>query len=287
MTEITGTHGAFRPTDNDVDAFGLSHRGHVRAENEDGYLVASLHQVLRVHQTSLPDALLPKRTSEHRGWVFLVADGVGGRPGGKQASRTALAAVARYLTHMVELHTTYDPNREPEFVEELRRSVAQGHAEVLAAAAVEADDGAATTLTMVTVVWPRAYLLHVGDSRCYRLRGGELQRLTIDQTLAQAMVDAGAISPEQAEKSGLRHVLWSAIGGRELSMQVASGRVDPADVMLLCSDGLTKHVADQEIRAAMLRFGTAESLGRHLVDLALERGGSDNVTVVAARIRPR
>ena len=143
----------------------------------------------------------------------------------------------------------------------------------------------ATTLTMVTVRWPRAYLIHVGDSRCYRLRGGQLGRLTRDQTMAQAMLDAGALSADQAEQSRFKHILYSALGGREVVPDAASTDIQWDDVWLLCTDGLTKHVSDEEIGEHLARPEAAEITCRRLVDLALERGGSDNVTVVVGRLK--
>jgi protein phosphatase len=143
----------------------------------------------------------------------------------------------------------------------------------------------ATTLTMVAVFWPMAYLVHVGDSRCYRLRDGELQRLTHDQTMAQALIDAGALTVSKGEMSPLKHVLTSAIGADEASPEVVMDKLRWDDVMLLCSDGLTKHVTDEEIHAELAAHRSARETVERLVNMALERGGSDNVTVVIGRLR--
>ena len=153
----------------------------------------------------------------------------------------------------------------------------------------EADDeriGMATTLTMVCIRWPRGYVVHVGDSRCYRLRNGELELLTKDQTMAQAMVDAGALSPDQAEHSGLKHVLYSALGATRAEPYTLTTDVQWDDVMMLCSDGITKHVTDDEIRDALRRSTSAEATCRELVDLTLSRGGSDNTTIIVGRLKP-
>jgi protein phosphatase len=145
--------------------------------------------------------------------------------------------------------------------------------------------GMATTLTMVVIRWPKAYLVHVGDSRCYRLREGELELLTRDQTMAQAMVDAGALSPEQAELSGLKHVLYSAIGASRAEPATMNTDVRWGDIMLLCTDGITKHVSDPELRGALRRCTSAEATARELVQLALDRGGSDNTTAIVGQIK--
>jgi protein phosphatase len=276
---------AERPTRESIDVFGLSEVGKVRTENQDHFLIASLHKTMNVIQTSLPDDAMGELTSPSRGYVFLVADGVGGMPSGREASRTALSAIVDYVLRAMDLYVQLDPDVEPEFLAELQRSVELSHEAVREAG--ESDDerlGMATTLTMVCIRWPRGYLVHVGDSRCYRLRDGMLELLTKDQTMAQAMVDAGALSPDQAEQSGLKHVLYSAIGATRADPFTLTTDVRWDDVMLLCSDGVTKHVSDDEIREALLRQGSAESAARELVELALSRGGSDNTTVVVGRL---
>lgn len=272
----------------DVDVFGLTHPGKIRKNNQDQFLIGSLHKLLRVHQTSLPDPDRASLVSESRGYIFLVADGVGGRPEGDVASGTALRTVAHYVTHLTDLYRRLDHDKEVAFLSELQESVTRSHEVLLAEA--QRHDGepwGATTLTMVAVLWPRAYLVQVGDSRCYRLRDGELERISKDQTMAQALLDAGAISPAEAEKSPLKNVLSSALGGREAMPQTAVADLAWEDVMLLCTDGLNKHVTDDEIRAELRGIESAEASCRRLIALTLERGGTDNVTVVIGRLRPR
>ena len=275
-----------RPTKDHIDVFGMSHQGLVRTENQDHFLVASLHKAMQVYHSSLPEEAIGELLSTSRGFVFLVADGVGGLPGGKDASRTALSSIIDYVVQTMDLYVQLDPDAEPAFLAELQRSVERSHERVREAG--EADDdhvGMATTLTMVCIRWPRGYLVHVGDSRCYRLRNGELEQLTVDQTMAQAMVDAGALSPDQAEHSGLKHVLYSAIGATRAEPYTLTTDVRWDDVMMLCSDGITKHVTDDEIRDALRRSTSAEATCRELVDLALARGGSDNTTIIIGRLK--
>ncbi len=272
----------------DVDVFGFTHQGRVRTHNEDHFLIASLHKLLQVQQTSLPEEGYAQLVSESRGYLFLVADGVGGLPGGHLASETALRMIADYVTNLMDLYRRLDPAKETEFLEELAESVRRSH-EVLRERSeqLHGGKGLATTLTMVAVLWPRAYLVQVGDSRCYRLRDGRLERLSRDQTVAQALLDAGALTPEEAGRSPFRGVLASAIGGPDASPYTASDDTRRGDVMLLCTDGLTKHVSESEIERELQNLESAESTCRRLVDLALERGGSDNVTVVIGRLRRR
>jgi len=275
-----------RPHSEQIDVFGVSHPGRVRTENQDHFLVGSIHKTMNVLQSSLPEESLGELRSPSRGFVFLVADGVGGVPGGQEASRTALRAIVDYVLRMMDLYVQMDPDVEPVFLADLVRSVQRSHEAVRAAG--EGDEeraGMATTLTMVCIRWPRGYLVHVGDSRCYRLREGKLELLTRDQTMAQAMVDAGALSEDQAERSSLKHVLYSALGATRAEPFTLATDVRWDDVMLLCSDGVTKHVTDDELREALLRSTSAEATARELLALALERGGSDNTTLIVGRLR--
>lgn len=275
-----------RPARDQIDVFGLTDTGKVRSENQDQFLIASLHKTMHVLQTSLPRDGFGELRSPSRGYVFLVADGVGGVPGGQAASRTALNAVVDYVLRAMDLYVQMDATVEAEFLAELRTSVERSHEAVRRAGATDEDtEGMATTLTMVCIRWPRGYLVHVGDSRCYRLRDGQLELLTKDQTMAQAMVDAGALAPDQMERSGLTHVLYSALGATRAEPYTLTTDVRWDDVMLLCSDGVTKHVSDTEIRDALARPATAEAIARELVGVALARGGSDNTTVIVGRLR--
>ena len=280
--------GDQRPASADVDVFGLTDRGQVRRENQDQFLIASLHKLLRVHQSSLAADDVSPLISDTRGWLFLVADGVGGRPDGQAASGTAIKSIAHYVTHLTDLYRRLDPEKETVFLAELEASVRRTH-EVLREEGEKeyAGRGGATTLTMVAALWPRAYLVQVGDSRCYRLRNGKLARMSTDQTVVQELVDSGAITETEAHRSPLQGVLSSALGGQEATPLTRTADMRWDDVMLLCTDGLTRHVNDQEIEAELKQIRSAEQSCRRLVSLALERGGTDNVTVLIGRLRSR
>jgi serine/threonine protein phosphatase PrpC len=279
-----------RPTSNNIDVFGLSDRGRVRSENQDQFLIASLHKLLRVHQSSLPPEDITTLVSESRGFILLVADGVAGRPDGQAASSTVVKTIAHHVTHFTDLYRRLDSNNEASFVAEMEKSVLKSHDVLLEAANKEYGGyGGATTLTMVATLWPHAYVIQVGDSRCYRLRDGRLERMTDDQTMAQALLERGALRDSEARRSPLRGVLASALGGPEVTPRIYSTDCRWDDVVLLCSDGLTRHVADQEIeaelRAIHTRSGGAQESCQRLVRLALDRGGEDNVTVVIGRLK--
>jgi serine/threonine protein phosphatase PrpC len=282
MTLAAGSKVAGRPQAADIDIFGLTHPGHVRRVNQDQFLIASLHKTMQVHASSVPPEELGDLTSENRFYLCMVADGVGGRPGGEFASGTALKTIAQYATHTLKLSYRHDPAQEGKFLEELERAVEESHSAVL-----EDPQSSATTLTLVMFRWPRAYLVHVGDSRCYRLRDGRLEQLTKDQTMAQALVDAGVLHPSRAGETRWAHVLSSALGANQATPMIAMTEQQWDDVMLLCTDGLTKHVADQEIAEQLATVRSSEQICRNLVDLTLSRGASDNVTVVAGRLRER
>lgn len=269
-----------RPTRANVDVFGLTHTGKVRAANEDHFLVATLHKTLQVERSSLPADQLRNFSSGTRGYLFLVADGVGGLVGGDRASGAAVRSVARYVTSATHCYYDIAPGDEEALLDELRKAVLDAHGVLL-----DQEAGTATTLTMVFIAWPRAYLVHVGDSRCYRLRDGKLELLTTDQTIAQAMVEAGVMTQADADRTEWKHILASALGGQEATPATFMTDCRWDDVMLLCTDGLTKHVSDAEIADALQREQTSEETCKGLVELALERGGSDNVTVVCGRLR--
>jgi protein phosphatase len=160
----------------------------------------------------------------------------------------------------------------------------QAHDAVRAEAASRAEPKPmATTLTLALVVWPWLYVVQVGDSRCYYLDGGTLRQMTRDQTLAQQLVDQGVLPKERVKTSPFQHVLASAVGGDEALPEVTRVGMRRPGTTLLCSDGLTKHVTDDEIAEHLRTMTSSEQVCRALVALALERGGSDNVTVVIGR----
>ena len=140
-------------------------------------------------------------------------------------------------------------------------------------------------MTLAYVVWPALYLVHVGDSRCYLLRGDRFERITRDHTYAQKLIEEGGLTQEQAEDSFLSNVLTRVIGGdtRSLKVDAFRGTLEVGDELLLVTDGLNKHVRDREVHEILGRSGSAEEACRALVDAALEGGGSDNVTAVVAR----
>jgi protein phosphatase len=272
-----------RPRERDIDIFGRSHIGKVRRENQDQYFVASLHKKMRIRTTSVAKRRF-RDVNEPVMALLMVADGVGGGSGGKRASETAVEAVWGYLAGAVDVYWTMGLGMEHLLLKRLDEAVARCHTAVRAEAERDASlRGMATTLTMATVIWPRLFIVQVGDSRCYRLRDGELQLLTTDQTLAQALRDQG-VPPERIDTARLHHVLTSAIGS-DIAPVTTTFDLKWDDRLLLCTDGLTNHLTDEEIREVLVGASSARDACGTLVDRTLDRGGSDNVTVVVGRLR--
>lgn len=278
-----------RPNDDELDLFGITHKGKVRSENQDHYLIATVHPQVVIHNTSLQSAAeLPLRGTR-LATVFVLADGVGGAADGSEAARLATEAVTSYVSSTLRSYHAAGRASEEELLAALKAAALEAHEAVKAEAAQRTDRRRmATTLTLGIVIWPWTYVVQVGDSRCYVYSGQKLQQITRDQTVGQALVDQGVMPPDRLESSPLKHVLSSAIGAEEALPDVTRVSLrERGAVILLCSDGLTKHVSDDEIAAAIAAMSSCKQLCTDLVDLVLERGGSDNVTIIAGRAPSR
>ena len=274
-----------KPRDGDLELFGLTHTGLVRPDNQDHFLIGTLHRELVVHGTSLPTAdELPVR-GERFATFAVVADGVGGGVGGAAASRRAVETIAQYVQSTLRCFAGANPAHEPAFIDALRDAALEADAAVRSLGSDRWEHGPATTLTLAIGVWPRAYVLQVGDSRCYVHGGGTLRCLTRDQTVAQELMDSGKLSPEEAARSPFKNTLVSAIGGRIAAPVVTAVDQQRDAVFLLCSDGLTKHVSDDELAECLGNLQSAEQACRALLRQALERGGTDNITIIVGRAR--
>lgn len=272
-----------RPTDDELDAFGISHQGKVRERNEDHFLLCSLHKVMRVRATSLPMAEALESPSGRLALLGMVADGVGGGRGGEEASRAAVQTIAEYVTNMTQCVYTADPTAADAFTRVLQDAAQRTHETVVARSREnDALSGMATTLTLCIGVWPLFYVLHVGDSRAYQMYDGKLHQVTKDQTLAQELVDSGVLKAEEAARTRLAHVLSSAIGGIT-SPVVSHWRLRPGTITLMCTDGLTKHVSDARIEERLKTMTSSEQVCRALLQDALDGGGTDNITIIVAR----
>jgi protein phosphatase len=271
----------------EVDLAALSDRGKVRPNNEDHYLVVRLDRTMQFLQTSLAPEDLPAARAE-TAYGLLVADGMGGRAAGEVASRTA-------ITVLVDLVL-----RTPDWImlpgemglQEVMRRIEQRFHRIAEALTDKAlgDAGLAnmgTTMTLTCSLGANLILAHVGDSRAYLFRQNQLHQLTTDQTVAQALVDAGAISPAEAATHPKRHMLTSALAANASRpwIELHHLQLEDKDQVLLCTDGLHDLVAEAALAEVLRQGRSAADTCRVLVDLALEAGGNDNVTVVLGRYR--
>lgn len=267
-----------------IDVFGLTDVGHKREENEDQFLVASLHKQLEPLHSSLDRKWLSYRFRAGDAYLFVVADGLGGLAKGREASSVAVETLAERITRAASCFYMSDVESEHEFLDKLEQAMERAH-ERIKEMRQQGGRAAATTLTMLTMLWPRGYIVHVGDSRGYYLRKGRLLQFTRDQTMADFMVDMGKLTEEQASKSGLDHVLVSALGAEDAMPTVGVVDFEEGDVLLMCTDGLSGCVSDERIQEILESSGDAETNCHRLVDEALAAGGHDNVTVVVARMK--
>lgn len=272
-----------KPRDNEIDVFGLSHPGKMRSENQDHFLLATIHKRVQVIQTNLTEQAQMPMEDERLAFVAMVADGVGGAEGGVEASATALEVAMHYLARSTDCYYRADGSDE-QFINALQTAAMQSHEAVIAKAREVADGRPmATTLTLWMGVWPLYYLLQVGDSRYYLYREGTLTQVTRDQTIAQDLLDQGVFTRTMAARSQYSNVLSSALGGEAAIPIVTRMRADWNNVHLLCTDGLTRHVSDERIAAVLGDMTTARQACEQLLESALDAGGSDNISIIIGR----
>jgi PPM family protein phosphatase len=282
--EKTLTQLARRPLDEEIDVYGMTHPGKVRSSNQDHFLIGSLRRQMDVHLTSLPDVHGLSSQFERLAFLAMVADGVGGGPKGEEASRLAVELVTEYVTHSLNCYYSSDTSDEELFSRALMEAAMQCHMSIADRADQDSTRrGMATTLTLWLSVWPRGYLLQVGDSRCYVLRKGQLTQISRDQTMAQDLIDQGVLTRTDAYNTRWANVLASAIGGSQAAPVITRLDHHWGDIGLLCSDGLTKHVSDARIRDRLSSMTSSKQVCEALIEDALAGGGSDNVTVLVGR----
>jgi serine/threonine protein phosphatase PrpC len=271
-----------------VEFGAVSDRGKVRSNNEDSYLIYRTGRYWEHFQTSLSPEQLPDRFEEN-GYVMAVADGMGGHKAGQVASSLALRVGVATILNAARWGLKLDnlPDREQEIktvVDQCLEMVRQIHAVVTEEARRDPTlAGMGTTLTASYSVGDDLFVLHIGDSRAYLFRDSQLQQITHDHTLVQQMIDSGEISPQDAARHRLRHVLTRAIGSNsEVEAEVSHLTLRDGDRILLCSDGLTGMVPDSLIATTLADVSCVQRACEQLVQLALDAGGKDNVTVLLA-----
>jgi PPM family protein phosphatase len=248
-----------------VKAHGLTHVGRQRQHNEDAFLV------------------------ENDAHLFLVADGMGGHAAGEIASRIAVDSITEFILHTKEDDGTWPHAYDEHYkraTNRLMAAVRMANTRVLEAMRKDARlRGMGTTVVACLAEDDIVSVAHVGDSRAYLIREGKLSRITNDHSWVFEQVQAGMLTEAEAEKHPLRNVITRALGGA-LSVVPDASEIESqtGDIILLCSDGLTGMVPEEEIlRLVMSSNGDLEKACQQLVDAANERGGLDNVTAILVK----
>jgi serine/threonine protein phosphatase PrpC len=262
-------------------AFGAaSHIGNVRPENEDHYAVFRQRRGTELVISSIaPEDLDIPETSSYS---MVVADGMGGMKSGELASRLAIQTLLELASHATSwVMKLTDPDaqqigpRVRAYVQKMQETIrTQGTSH-------PSLQDMGTTWTSAHLLGSHAVIVHLGDSRAYLLREGELRQVTRDETMAQALVDSG-MEPESVRRFG--HILLNSLGGGNDTAKAAIHHLElvPNDRLLLCTDGLTDMVEDEQIASELQRHTSPQAACEALVQRALANGGRDNVTVVLA-----
>ena len=245
----------------DLHYAAMSRKGPSRQGNEDNFAIISKNNAFPV--------------------VFVVADGMGGHLNGELASKTAVDGVRDHLYPQLPAK---DSNDE---IEKILNDTTQAiNTEIYKRSLEkETNTGMGTTMTCAVFYPDLLYLCQIGDSRCYRLRGHELEQMTKDQTLVQEMIDLGEIDAQDARYHPQRHILTQALGSPDfVKPGIGSMAVSEKDRYLLCSDGLHGFVPDEDISWILQNSDSAKEAAEKFVDIALSSGGQDDVTVIVAFI---
>ena len=298
MTDPLPTDSAFgvrndrSPSSGQMDVHGVTHVGRKRPVNEDQFLIADLKKSLSVYQSSLGLDHQTRLFGGSQGKLLLVADGMGGHEAGERASTIAVDSIATYTLNTMRWFFRLDEVSDEDFQDDLKAALEHCQSIIgVEADAIPQRRGMGTTLTMAYVIWPRLYVVHAGDSRCYLFRNSILKRITRDHTISQLFKEQSNAAvegemPDDVESSRWSNTLWNVLGGDsdDLVPEVYRANLQLGDTLLLCPDGLTKHLSDDRIKEHLDKVGPAEKICQGLVEAANTDGGSDNITVVVARL---
>lgn len=266
-----------------VEVGGLTHQGKVRKNNEDIFLIGRAERSFRALLTNMPGGQIPSPVAEVA-YGLMVADGMGGIEGGEVASQLATGTLVQLILDTPDWIMRMGEEEGARVMERIIERFQKIDAAVIAEAERSPRlSGMGTTMTLVYSLGADLFLGHVGDSRCYLYRNGDLRQLTHDHTAAQALADQGLIPPEEVARHRMRHVLTRALGGGNVEVDVQWLNLRDGDQILLCTDGLSDLVDDATILAVLRATDSAPSACQALIDQALERGGKDNVTVALGR----
>lgn len=273
-----------------VEFGALSHVGKVRTNNEDHFLICRLDRSIKSVLTNIPQSAIPAEQTD-TAFGMVVADGMGGPAAGEVASREAILALWELVRDTPDWIMRLDKDMACVVQFRLKRRFEKVR-EILLDKVKENKTlaGMGTTLTVAASLGNELFIGHLGDTRAYLFSHDHLYRLTQDQTVAQALADAGALPIEKINAHPMRHMLTGVISTEfesEELPQLHRLRVRDGDQLLLCSDGLTELVSDSTVEE-ILRLGESPALScQKLVQLALQNGGHDNITTLVARYRIR
>jgi protein phosphatase len=233
----------------------ISITGNFRENNEDSYIVDDSHR------------------------YFVVADGMGGQNAGEKASAMAIELISQQLEQQLD----FESAEAASAVAAIDKSVAYANTEIMALSEVDPSlRNMGTTVVFLVRVGDRIFAGGVGDSRAYVLRSGKLMQQTTDHSLTQALLDAGTISEEEAKTHRYRNVLYRYLGTRDGAAGTDASEIIPesGDRFLLCSDGVTDGIEDDQITALLTSSDDPQEVAQKLIDAALEGGSRDNITCV-------
>jgi protein phosphatase len=262
-----------------LEVFGQTDIGLIRENNEDSFLIADL-----TSGTSAADGAPLSYASGEKGTLLLVADGMGGVEAGEVASRMAVDLVAGHFFDQLSDTPTVDQRT---FVRALSQSVHEANRIVFHEGSNDSRRrGMGTTLTAAAVHGASVFFAQLGDSRAYLFRNGFIGQMTKDQSLVAQLMAAGSLTPQEAKTHPQRNVILQALGVQlELEVIISFAALKRGDQLVLCSDGLSGKVEAEEIRELLDRRLVPKATCQRLVQLARERGGEDNITVIVARFK--
>jgi len=271
-----------------VSVAGKTDVGQRRSENQDSFIVVDL-----THEESGGVLLEPDVDTGapvagtfdlgEKGALCMVADGMGGAAAGGVASSVAVVCIHDELRR----HWALDRNSTPQqFAHRLKQAVETSNARIHQTAQEDMRfRGMGTTVTAVGILDGFLYVAQVGDSRAYLVRNGEASQITRDQSYIQHLVEAGTMTEEEAERSDHRNMILQALGTAPfVDVDLTYQELRRGDIIIVCSDGLTKVVARHDLAEAVQRAHDPAGLCAELIELANLRGGPDNITVIAARV---
>ena len=270
---ISGAMPVSRP-DVHVRVVSSTHVGRVRSANEDACTIVDLDQAAPV-----AGGALARFDVGEKGVLLAVSDGMGGAKDGEVAARISIETLAQTLM------TSQHAGDGSSVLEQATRTAHRAVWDESCRVGQSGRSRMGATMTAAIVRGRSLSIAQVGDSRAYLLRQGKMTQLTTDQTMVQSLIDKGLMKPEDAESSPFRNILTQAMGHQEdVSITMSEIELRDRDCVLICSDGLTNELTDDEIRDAILQSIRLDVAAKRLVDMANARGGRDNITVVLAGV---